>query len=261
MPASVAAAIRDAYSGGPVAVRSSATAEDLPELSFAGQHDSFLNVTGVDAVLDAVRRCWDSLGTERAVEYRARNGITDVEMAVVVQELVSADAAGVLFTANPLTGARDELVVNAAWGLGEAVVGGLVTPDTYVLPRRRADLYDATGNHRPMGTDITGFGGAAGVVEGTARVITGLEHATTLRPGEILVTTVTNIGWTPLFPRAAAVVTDVGAPLSHAAIVARELGIPAVVGCGNATTRIHTGDRVRVDGARGTVTVFAAAEH
>ena len=91
------------------------------------------------------------------------------------------------------------------------------------------------------------------MVEGPARVLTGADQGDRLRPGEVLVTTVTNVGWTPIFPRAAAVVTDVGAPLSHAAIVARELGIPAVVGCGNATMRIQTGDRVRVDGSAGLV--------
>jgi pyruvate,water dikinase len=90
-------------------------------------------------------------------------------------------------------------------------------------------------------------------------VLRSAEEGADLRPGEILVTTVTNIGWTPLFPRAAAVVTDVGAPLSHAAIVARELGIPAVVGTGNATNVLHTGDRVRVDGSRGTVEVLSPA--
>ena len=122
--------------GRTVAVRSSATAEDLPELSFAGQHDSFLNVSGVDSLLDAIRNCWASLWTERAIAYRDGNGIADIAdiaLAVVVQELVPADAAGVLFTANPLSGARDELVVNATWGLGEALVGGYVTPDTYVV--------------------------------------------------------------------------------------------------------------------------------
>ncbi|NUT91628.1 MAG: pyruvate, phosphate dikinase [Saccharothrix sp.] len=132
VPPEVADQIRAALPDGPVAVRSSATAEDLPDLSFAGQHDTVLDVRGED-VLDAVRRCWASLFTERAVEYRRRNGITDVAMAVVVQEMVPADAAGVLFTANPVTGARDETVVNAAPGLGEALVGGEVTPDEYVV--------------------------------------------------------------------------------------------------------------------------------
>jgi pyruvate,water dikinase len=100
---------------------------------------------------------------------------------------------------------------------------------------------------------VTGFPGSAGVVEGTVRVLADAAEGDRLQPGEVLVTTTTNVGWTPLFPRVAAVVTDVGAPLSHAAIVARELGIPAVVGCRDATMRLHTGDRVRVDGAAGTV--------
>ncbi|MCC8246547.1 PEP/pyruvate-binding domain-containing protein [Saccharothrix luteola] len=132
IPADIADAIRAALPPGPVAVRSSATAEDLPDLSFAGQHDTFLDVSG-DEVLDAVKRCWASLWTARAVAYRARNGITDVALAVVVQEMVPADAAGVLFTANPVTGARTETVVNAAPGLGEALVGGTVTPDEYIV--------------------------------------------------------------------------------------------------------------------------------
>jgi rifampicin phosphotransferase len=126
-------------------------------------------------------------------------------------------------------------------------------------PDRRADLFDASATPAPADGAVTGFPGAGGVVEGVVRVLRSAEEGADLRPGEILVTTVTNIGWTPLFPRAAAVVTDVGAPLSHAAIVARELGIPAVVGCGNATSVLHTGDRVRVDGGRGTVEVLASA--
>ena len=97
---------------------------------------------------------------------------------------------------------------------------------------------------------LSGFAGAAGRVEGRVRVLDGPEQGDQFQPGEILVAVTTNVGWTPIFPRAAAVVTDVGAPLSHAAIVARELGIPAVVGCGSATTRLRTGDRVRVDGGR-----------
>ena len=126
-------------------------------------------------------------------------------------------------------------------------------------PQRRGDVFDARGAAAPPRQAISGFPGAAGVVEGRARVLAAAEEGAQLQPGEILVTTVTNVGWTPLFPRAAAVVTDVGAPLSHAAIVARELGIPAVVGCGNATMRLHTGDRVRVDGGRGVVELLEAA--
>jgi phosphohistidine swiveling domain-containing protein len=119
---------------------------------------------------------------------------------------------------------------------------------------RRNDIFDATAPV-PLATtkSIKGFAGAAGRVEGTVRVLDGPEQGDQLQPGEILVAVTTNVGWTPIFPRAAAVVTDVGAPLSHAAIVARELGIPAVVGCGSATTRLRTGDRVRVDGGRGII--------
>ncbi|MGP4097017.1 PEP/pyruvate-binding domain-containing protein [Nonomuraea sp. KM90] len=124
-------------------------------------------------------------------------------------------------------------------------------------PARRADVYDARGASVPVSETVTGFPGAPGVVEGIARVISGPEDGDRLKPGEILVTTLTNVGWTPMFPRAAAVVTDMGAPLSHASIVARELGIPAVVGTGNATMRLRDGDRIRVDGERGTVELLA----
>src|SRR6185295_8537560 len=125
---------------------------------------------------------------------------------------------------------------------------------------RRSDLFDAQSGSAPANGAVSGFPGAAGVVEGMARVIGTPEQGNQLQAGEILVTTVTNVGWTPLFPRAAAIVTDVGAPLSHAAIVARELGIPAVVGCGNATMRLHTGDQVRVNGSQGTVELLRAAD-
>ena len=142
MPDDIAEAIRQAYAqlGGdelPVAVRSSATAEDLPEMSFAGQQETYLNMHGAAMVLDAVKRCWASLWTARAIGYRARHNIAqeDVSLAVVVQELVPAEAAGILFTANPLTGARDQVMINAAWGLGEAIVGGQVTPDTVVVDK------------------------------------------------------------------------------------------------------------------------------
>ncbi|MDK2981527.1 MAG: rifampicin phosphotransferase [Chloroflexota bacterium] len=115
-----------------VAVRSSATAEDLPEASFAGQQETYLNVRGGEALLQAVKKCWASLWTARAIAYRLKKAIdqSEVALAVVVQELVDAQAAGILFTLNPLDGNMDEVVINAAWGLGEAVVGGLVSPDT-----------------------------------------------------------------------------------------------------------------------------------
>lgn len=141
-----------------------------------------------------------------------------------------------------------------------ALIRGRFDPVRWAAdPNRRSDYYDERAEPVKPDDTITGFPGAAGVVEGIARVLRTPEDAAQLRDGEILVTTVTNIGWTPVFPRAAAVVTDVGAPLSHAAIVARELGIPAVVGCGNATMLLHSGDRVRIDGSNGTVEVLLRA--
>lgn len=142
LPAEIAAQITSAYhalSSPPVAVRSSATAEDLPGLAFAGQHDTYLNVVGEEAVLDAVKRCWGSLWTARAIAYRARNHIPPGEavLAVVVQKLIAADSSGVLFTANPVTGRRDEMIIEASFGLGEAVVSGQVDPDHYVVNSAR----------------------------------------------------------------------------------------------------------------------------
>ncbi len=128
----------------PVAVRSSATAEDLPEASFAGQQETYLNITGAEAVLDAVKRCWASLWTARAIGYRARQdiGAEGIALAVVVQALVPAEAAGIMFTANPVNGRRDEAVINAAWGLGEAIVGGEVTPDSYTLDKATGEIIE-----------------------------------------------------------------------------------------------------------------------
>jgi len=124
-------------------------------------------------------------------------------------------------------------------------------------PNRRNDIYDANHRIRKRFTyQIKGTPGSAGYAEGRVRIVNSPEEGWQLQPGEILVAVTTNVGWTPIFPRAAAVVTDVGAPLSHAAIVAREMGIPAIVGCGNATMLLKTGDRVRVDGGAGTVEVL-----
>jgi pyruvate,water dikinase len=121
----------------PVAVRSSANAEDLPDFSFAGQQETFLNVRGEDAVVEAVHKCWASLWTAQAISYRHQNGIDQsvVAMAVVVQVMVPSEVSGILFTANPATGERSELIINASFGLGEAVVGGQVTPDTFIINR------------------------------------------------------------------------------------------------------------------------------
>src|SRR5436309_604893 len=163
MPDAIAGAIRQAYAelGGddlPVAVRSSATAEDLPEMSFAGQQETYLNMRGEAMVLEAVKRCWASLWTARAIDYRARHGIApqDVSLAVVVQQLVTAEAAGILFTANPLTGARDQVMINAAWGLGEAIVGGQVTPDTVIVDKASGTIIEQNISEKDVMTVMTG---------------------------------------------------------------------------------------------------------
>ncbi|MFB9731971.1 PEP/pyruvate-binding domain-containing protein [Ornithinimicrobium kibberense] len=158
VPEDLAEAVRTAYrglGGGPVAVRSSATAEDLPGATFAGQQDTFLDVEGADAVLDAVRRCWASLWSERGVDYRERLGVDprSVAMAVVVQRMVPADTAGVLFTADPVTGRRDRVVVDAARGLGEAVVSGRVTPEHLVVAEDGAVVERRAGGDGQVLTD------------------------------------------------------------------------------------------------------------
>jgi pyruvate,water dikinase len=173
IPASIADAITAAYrqlgEGVPVAVRSSATAEDLPEAAFAGQQDTFLNIVGAEALRDAVRRCWASLWTERAIVYRKRQRIDQrtVQLAVVVQRMVTAEAAGVLFTANPVTGARDEIVVDASPGLGEAIVSGLVTPDHFVLDKRSGLVKERQPGRREVVIRARSGGGTE-QVEGSA---------------------------------------------------------------------------------------------
>jgi pyruvate,water dikinase len=123
-----------------VAVRSSAVDEDGAGASFAGQHETYLNIVGADAILQAVTRCWDSAYSERALEYRRQQGLAveRVRLAVLVQQLVASDVSAVVFSANPVTGNLDEVLINASWGLGESIVGGTVTPDTFVV--RKSDL-------------------------------------------------------------------------------------------------------------------------
>lgn len=146
-PASIASEIETAYrefcdhigiADVPVAVRSSATAEDLPEASFAGQQDTFLHVTGVDSVMEHVKKCWSSLWTARAIYYRNNQGFkhSEVSLSAVVQKMVNSEKSGVMFTANPVTNETDQIMINASWGLGEAVVSGAVTPDEYIVDKQ-----------------------------------------------------------------------------------------------------------------------------
>ena len=186
VPEALTRAISLAYEelgeGEPVAVRSSATAEDLPYASFAGQQDTYLNVAGVESVLDAVRRCWTSLWTDRAVSYRATNGIDprSVRLAVAVQRMVDASVAGVLFTANPVTGKRRQAVIDASPGLGEAVVSGMVNPDHFVVDTQKGTIVE-----RRLGDKRVAVRAAAG--SGTERVeLAAGEDEASLSDGQIL---------------------------------------------------------------------------
>lgn len=182
IPGPIAAPVARAYTelgGGPVAIRSSATAEDLPGAAFAGQQDTYLNVLGESAVLAAVRSCWASLWTDRAIAYRRGRGIDpgEVRIAVVVQRMVPAETAGVMFTADPVSGERDRIVLDASSGLGEAVVSGLVTPDHYVLGPR-GHLHDWSPGRREA--VITGAAG------GGTRLTTDPDVPVERLPSEVL---------------------------------------------------------------------------
>ena len=170
IPEELDASIRAAYAelgDRPVAVRSSATAEDLPDLSFAGQQDTYLNVIGAQQLLEAVVNCWSSLWTARAIGYRIRNGIDHQEaaLAVIVQEMVQSEASGVLFTANPLTGLRSESVIDATLGLGEALVSGQVVPDHYVVNTLSRRVLTKTIGEKKISTRGKAGGGVETVEE------------------------------------------------------------------------------------------------
>jgi pyruvate,water dikinase len=340
-----------------VAVRSSATAEDLPSASFAGQQETYLNVLGLAELVAAVRRCMASLFTDRAIVYRSERGFAhdQVALSVGVQKMVRSDsaAAGVIFTLDTETGFRDVVIVTSSWGLGESVVQGRVSPDEYrvhkptlaqgfapILRRERGDkdvelVYAAGGSGRveerrvngarrsqltlrdeevlklarwavdieqhyserhrqPTPMDIewakdgpsgklfivqarpetvhaqsgppqfetyrlrgkstlltSGKSVGAKVATGRVRVIHALSELSTFETGEVLVAEMTDPDWEPVLARAAAVVTEHGGRTCHAAIVSRELGIPCVVGTGNATSALQTGQEVTVSCAEG----------
>jgi pyruvate,water dikinase len=345
-----------------VAVRSSATAEDLPEASFAGQHESYLDVAGEDELLDAVRRCFASVFTDRGVHYRHAHGFGQlaVALSVGVMKMVRSDLAssGVVFTLDTESGHRDVVFLTASYGLGENIVQGTVDPDEFyvhkptyaagfraVLRRRLGDkavrmvsggpagprneptsyadrqrfcisdeeVLELAGagiaieRHygRPMdiewakdGLDgrlyvvqarpetaaalvatttlqrhvveshdeVLAMGRAVGdrVATGPVRVIRDATHLQQFRPGEVLVAETTTPDWEPVMKTAAAVVTDRGGRTCHAAILARELGLPAVVGTGDATTALEDGMVVTVScagGESGHVYRGAAAWH
>jgi pyruvate,water dikinase len=359
-PDNVAQAIGEAYNrlagryeeDVDVAARSSATAEDLPEASFAGQQETFLNVTGVDELLEACRKCYASLFTDRAISYRQEKGFDHMKVAlsVGVQKMVRADkgGAGVMFTLDTETGFREVVVINAAWGLGDNVVQGTVTPDEYIVfkpllgkndfkpiigkslgdkekrmvyarggsrtirnisttkkERRDFVLTDAEilqlarwgceiENHygKPMDIEWAKDGRtrdlyivqarpetvqsqkkagamrrytlkekgkriAAGlaigdeVSTGKVSLVKSADNIDRFEEGSILVTEMTDPDWVPIMKKARGIVTDYGGRTSHAAIVSRELGIAAVVGCGDATESLETGKEITISCAEG----------
>jgi pyruvate,water dikinase len=312
-----------------VAVRSSATAEDIPEASFAGQQETFLNVKCADAVVEAVQKCWASLYGARAIFYREKQGFSheSVNIAVVVQKMVNSDKSGVMFTSNPTTG-EPEAIIEASWGLGEAIVSGMVSPDTYVIDRRTRkinviiatknvmilkdpntgetvkkdvpddlrnkrvlndeeiyatlDLGEIVEDHYNMPQDVEwgiekgevymlqsrpittirkeggekileGLAASPGLASGKVKIVKALDHLEKVLEGDILVTPMTSPDMVPAMRRAAAIVTDEGGLTSHAAIVSRELGVPAVVGTKEATLKLKDDMVVTVDGEKGLV--------
>ncbi|MGI5921076.1 MAG: phosphoenolpyruvate synthase [Syntrophomonadaceae bacterium] len=330
-----------------VAVRSSATAEDLPDASFAGQQDTYLNIMGAHDVVSYVQKCWASLWTSRATYYRQTQKYDhfDVYISAVVQKLVSADKSGVAFTSNPVSGARDEIVINASWGLGEAVVSGIVTPDDYIVEKESWKVKEIEVSHKkamvirdpaneigtittsvseylgneyvtsqclpeediirlskicarieqhysmpmdiewaydesdgqfyllqarpittleeekvPMNTAkkedlqvlVKGMPASPGIASGKVNIIRD-NDISTVKEGDILVTVMTNPDMVPAMSKARAIITDEGGRTCHAAIVSRELGVPCIVGCHNATDILETGQEVTVDATRGVV--------
>lgn len=337
-----------------VAVRSSATIEDSEEHSFAGQHDTFLNVTTEEMLLDRVRRCFASLFTDRAISYRRDRGFTngDVNIAVVVQQMVRSDlaASGVLFTIDPESGAENVVYITSSYGFGELVVQGRVNPDQFYvfkpglqkgskaiiekrLGSKQKKLVCANGalreedvtpeeqqrfsisddevlqlahwalqieEHygRPMDIEwakdgishrlfivqarpetvhgvqrastlenyvleesgkllVCGEPVGSKIGQGPARVIRDVSEIGRFRPGEVLVTEMTDPDWEPIMKIAAAIVTERGGRTCHAAIISRELGIPCVIGAEGAMQKIQTGQEITVDCSQGEGRVFA----
>jgi pyruvate,water dikinase len=347
VPQQIVAEIKKAYrqlGDGPVAVRSSATAEDLSEASFAGQQSTFLNVVGEDEVVDAVRACWASLFEARAIFYRADKGFEHMEVAIAVpvQHMVQSSRSGVMFTLEPVSGDRSKIAIEALFGLGEAVVSGELTPDLYVLdkaslrilekqvvnqerqlvrnPRANGEggtnvwlaVPDELGQQQKLSDEqigalaaigkqveehygfpqdiewgeekgelyilqtrpvtalavaeeeaeeaeemapllLSGSPAGPGAAAGPVRIVLSASQIDQVKKGDVLVAEMTTPDFVPAMKRAAAIVTDRGGRTCHAAIVSRELGIPCVVGVGEATTRLRNDQLVTVDGSRGKV--------
>lgn len=188
LPEAVDTAIRTAYNAMgnniPVAVRSSATAEDLPDASFAGQQDTYLWVVGADDVVDKVRECWASLYTGRAIAYREKNSIAhhDVLMSVGVQKMINARSAGVAMTLDPLNGDRTRIVIDSSWGLGETVVSGTVTPDNFVVEKVLQQILQRTISEKHI--ELVGDAAIGAAVE--RKITDKRRHSTSLTDNEVL---------------------------------------------------------------------------
>ena len=322
-----------------VAIRSSATAEDLPEASFAGQQDTFLHVSGDDEVIEYIRKCWASLFEARAIFYREENNFehSKVYIAVVVQKMANADKAGVMFTVNPSTG-EEIALIEGSWGLGESVVSGDVTPDNYQVDKKNNEIINVTVSDKkvmytndengtsvkvdvpeelrnervlsdeelveltemgkrvqahygePMDTEwafekdmlfllqarpittlgdekvetddasddlgdvlVRGLGASPGMASGKVKIVLDIDELDKIKDGDIMVTTMTTPDMVPAMRRASGIVTDEGGVTCHASIISRELGIPCVVGTGDATSTLKENAGVTLDGKKGLV--------
>ncbi|MBI5947108.1 MAG: phosphoenolpyruvate synthase [Chloroflexi bacterium] len=347
MPAHIAAEIKEAYAklgDGAVAVRSSATAEDLPEASFAGQQSTFLNVVGADNVVLAVQACWASLFEGRAIFYRVEAGYDHLKvgLAVPVQRMVQSEKSGVMFTVEPVHSDASKITIEAVYGLGEGIVSGEISPDLYMVdkeslqilekthvPQERmiaqsetsdgsheganewmpvpADMvdrmklsddeirelarigrsveehyghhqdiewayeggkfyltqarpvttmrvqHDDEGEHETATILLSGQPASPGVGHGPVRIVYDPHDIDIVKQGDVLVAEMTTPDFVPAMKRASAIVTERGGRTCHAAIVSRELGIPCVVGVGQATKSLPVNNEVTVDGSKGHV--------
>src|SRR5207247_1232676 len=262
MPPDIASEVRSAYrdlerkTSNPqvkVAVRSSATSEDLPDASFAGQQDTYLNVKGEDALVHYVQKCWSSLYTPRAIFYREEKGFPHekVLISVGVQKMVESEVSGVIFTLDPVNGDPSKIIIESSWGLGEALVAGVVRPDRFIVDKGtlqivHKEIVPKMVEHVP--NHETGL-----TMEGEVPAERLEDAWRMMKDKDILLTRMTNPDWVPYMKIAGAIVTEDGGTTCHAAIVSREMGIPCIVGARNATKLLQTGKEYTVDAKAGVV--------
>ena len=317
-----------------VSVRSSATAEDLGDASFAGQQESFINIKGNEELIEHVKKVFASIFTARSIFYRAKKGFeSKVGIAAIVQKMINSDKSGVMFSVNPVTHDENEILIEAVFGQGEGIVSGVIKPDQYIVSseleimkeeisnKKIAIVRDSGGKtktvelsperssqrvlktyeikqiaefgqklqkhfgkpqdiefsiededifilqSRPITTLknkketqelsgnvlVKGLAASPGVASGKVKIVLSMDDLDKVREGDVLVTKMTNPDMVITMQRAAAIVTDEGGITAHAAIVSREMGIPAIVGTGNATEIFKDGEEITVDGFSGNV--------